>query len=54
MTYSWVMAVTQALLEQLMKLDDRERLEVAQMLLSTVEDDEDEANAVRGHGPELP
>jgi hypothetical protein len=36
------MAVTQALLEQLMKLDDRERVEVAQLLLSTVEDDEDD------------
>jgi hypothetical protein len=36
------MAVPSALLEQLMRLDDRERVEVAQMLLSTVEDDEDE------------
>lgn len=36
------MAVPQALLEQLMKLDDRERVEVAQLLLSTVEDEEDE------------
>ena len=41
--YLWLMAVSQALLEQLMKLDDRERVEVAQMLLSTVEADEDEA-----------
>jgi hypothetical protein len=36
------MAVPPALLEQLMRLGDRERVEVAQMLLSTVEDDEDE------------
>lgn len=43
MAYSRVMAIAQALLEQLMKLDDRERVEVAQMLLSTVDDDEDEA-----------
>lgn len=32
------MAVNPALLEQLMKLDDKERLEVAQLLLSTVDD----------------
>ncbi len=36
------MAVSPALLEQLMRLDDRERVEVAQLLLSTVEDDENE------------
>ncbi len=35
------MAVNQALLEQLMKLDDKERLEVAQLLLSTVDDQDD-------------
>lgn len=32
------MAVNQALIEQLMKLDDRDRLDVAQLLLSTVDD----------------
>ncbi len=42
MAYAWLMAVTPALLEQLMQLDDRERVEVAQLLLSTVEDDEDD------------
>jgi hypothetical protein len=37
------MAVSPVLLEQLMKLDDRERVEVAQLLLSTVEgEDEDD------------
>jgi len=35
------MAVNPALLEQLMKLDDKERLEVAQLLLSTVDDQDD-------------
>jgi hypothetical protein len=35
------MAVSQALLDQLMDLDDEERLEVAQLLLATL-DDEDE------------
>lgn len=48
------MAVPPALLEQLMRLDDRERVEVAQLLLSTVEDDEDvddldEAETARLH-----
>ncbi|MBL9017767.1 MAG: hypothetical protein JNL83_26505 [Myxococcales bacterium] len=42
------MAVNQALLEQLMKLDDKERLEVAQLLLSTVDDQDDLDDAERG------
>lgn len=40
--YPWVMAVSQALLEQVMKLDDRERVELAQLLLSTVEDEDED------------
>jgi hypothetical protein len=36
------MAVSQALLEQLMELDERERVEVAQLLLSTVEEEEED------------
>lgn len=49
--YLWVMAADRALLEQLMKLDDRERFELAQWLLSTVadEDDLDEAETARLH-----
>jgi hypothetical protein len=45
------MAVSPVLLEQLMKLDDRERVEVAQLLLSTVEDEDDldEAETSRLH-----
>lgn len=47
------MAVSPVLLEQLMKLDDRERLELAQLLMSTVEDydedDLDEAETSRLH-----
>ncbi len=39
--YPLRMAVNQALLEQLMKLDDRERLEVAQLLLLTVDSEDD-------------
>lgn len=40
------MAVTPVLLEQLMQLDARERVEVAQLLLSTVEDEhEDDLDA---------
>jgi hypothetical protein len=39
--YAWEMAVTQALIEELMGLDDRERVELAQLLLSTVEDEDD-------------
>jgi len=52
------MAVSPVLLEQLMKLDEHDRIEVAQMLLSTVEvagdedgelDDLDEAEIARLH-----
>ena len=45
------MAVSQTLLEQLMRLDDLERLELAQLLLSTVDDgdDLDEDDRVRLH-----
>jgi hypothetical protein len=45
------MVADRALLEQLMKLDDRERFELAQWLLSTVadEDDLDEAETSRLH-----
>lgn len=46
--YPRPMAVPQALLEQLMKLDDQERLEVAQLLLSTVDDEDDLADDERG------
>lgn len=44
---SW-MAVSPALLEQLMELDEPERVEVAQLLLSTVEtaDDEDDLDGL--------
>ena len=35
------MAVNQALLNELMNLDGKERLEVAQLLLSTVDDGDD-------------
>ena len=41
------MAVSQALLDQLMDLDDKERLEVAQLLLATVDDDDDLDDAER-------
>lgn len=41
------MAVDQALLHQLMELDDRERLEIAQALLSTFDDDDDLDDAER-------
>ncbi len=41
------MAVNQALIEQLMKLDDQERLEVAQLLLSTVDDQDNPADDER-------
>ncbi len=41
------MAVNQALIEQLMKLDDQERLEVAQLLLSTVDDQDNLADDER-------
>jgi len=42
------MAVSQALLEQLMELDERERVEVAQLLLSTVEEVEEEDDLDEG------
>ena len=42
--YPWRMAVSPVLLEQLMKLDERERVEVAQLLLSTVDARDDEAD----------
>jgi hypothetical protein len=53
LAYPWVMAVSQALLEQVMKLDDRERAELAQLLLSTIEGEDeadlDEAETARLH-----
>lgn len=45
--YPLVMAVNQALIEQLMKLDDLERLEVAQLLLATVDDQDNLADDER-------